>query len=86
MRAYAGAALIAVWLVLILGILTLAGCADLKDKLATTSTTPVCSALIGPIKYNSQKPNSKRFAGPALAPDLKQRNQVGEKLHCPQYR
>jgi hypothetical protein len=64
----------------------LCACSTLNDKLATTSTTPVCSALIGPIKYNSQKPNSKRFAGPALAPDLKQRNQVGEKLHCPQYR
>lgn len=64
----------------------LSACAGDLDKLKTTSTTPVCSALIGPIKYNSQKPTSPRFAGKALAPDLKQRNQVGEKLRCPAYR
>ncbi len=47
---------------------------------------PVCDALIGPIKYNSTVPSSKRFAGSALVPDLKQRNQVGEWLGCPAYR
>ena len=69
----------------ILALLLLAGCAT-KAPLKTTSTTPICAALIGPIQYNSQKPASDRFAGPALAPDLKRRNQVGEQLHCPKYR
>lgn len=63
----------------------LAGCARDMSKLQTTSTTPVCTALIGPIKYNTQKPASLRFAGPKLAPDLKQRNQVGQSLGCKQY-
>lgn len=72
----------------LLALLLLSGCSfGSLDKFAKpTSTTPVCKALIGPIQYNSQKPESRRFAGPDLAPDLKQRNQVGEKLHCPQYR
>lgn len=81
---FAGALFIACGLLLIL--LLMSGCTTVGDKLATTSTTPVCAAVIGPIKYNTQKPTSPRFAGPKLAPDLKQRNQVGEKLHCPQYR
>lgn len=63
----------------------LSGCAGDLDKLRTTSTTPVCTALIGPIKYNTQKRTSLRFAGPKLAPDLKQRNQVGQNLGCKQY-
>lgn len=66
-------------------VLVLGGCAT-KAPLQTRTTTPVCNALIGPIEYNSQKPESRRFAGPDLAPDLKQRNQVGEQLHCPKYR
>lgn len=66
--------------------LLLAGCAGDMDKLKSTSTVPVCKALVGPIKYNSQKLKSRRHAGPDLAQDLKQRNQVGEKLHCPAYK
>lgn len=81
---YRGAIFIACGLVVIMFLLS--GCAGRMPKLDTTSTTPVCSALIGPIKYNSQKRTSARFAGPKLAPDLKQRNQVGENLNCPQYR
>lgn len=50
------------------------------------TTTPVCRALVGPIKYNSTVTTSRRFAGPDLAPDLNQRNQVGRNLRCPQYR
>lgn len=75
-------------LMLVIGlgsILLLSGCARDMSKLQTTSTTPVCTALIGPIKYNTQKPASLRFAGPKLAPDLKQRNQVGQSLGCKQY-
>ena len=47
---------------------------------------PTCAALIGPIHYNSRVPKSRRYAGPDLAPDLKERNQVGQYLGCPQYR
>ena len=68
--------------------LTLAGCAsriDPKD-LNPNNLSAVCQALVGPIKYNSQNVKSKRHAGPELAPDLKRRNQIGQALHCPQYR
>jgi len=47
---------------------------------------PICAALIGPIKYNSTNKVSVRYAGHTLALDLKQRNQVGQYLHCPAYR
>ncbi len=52
----------------------------------TIKTDPVCKAVIGPIKYNSQDPKSKRFAGSALAPDLAKRNRVGQNLGCQAYR
>lgn len=74
---------IAALMILALG---LVGCSTTGDKLKTTSSVPVCTALIGPIQYNSQKPASRRFAGPDLAPDLKRRNQVGQNLRCPAYR
>ena len=73
-------------IVILFAALFLAGCAGDMDKLRSTSAAPACKALIGPIKYNSTKPKSGRFAGPQLAPDLKQRNQVGQQLRCPQYR
>lgn len=66
----------------LLGLLT--GCATVPGP--TASRTPVCDALVGPIKYNSTTRTSARFAGPALAPDLNQRNQVGINLRCPKYR
>lgn len=47
---------------------------------------PVCTAMIGPLKYNEKNLHSRRHAGPDLALDLKARNQVGEGLGCPQYR
>ena len=50
------------------------------------SLTPVCTALIGPIKYNTFNPKSGRYAGKQLAPDLHERNTVGRNLDCPQYR
>lgn len=59
------------------------GCAHLGTP---PTTTPVCEALIGPIKYNSTNPASPRHAGKALAPDLAQRNRVGKNLRCPQYK
>lgn len=76
-----------VWFGLIIGVLVLGGCTEGSlTKFKPTSTSPICKAVIGPIKYNSQKPASRRFAGPALAPDLKQRNQVGQQLGCPAYK
>jgi hypothetical protein len=68
----------------LLPLLLLSACAS-AGKLTPTSISPVCEALVGPIVYNSTKRTSTRFAGPALVPDLKQRNQVGENLGCPQY-
>lgn len=64
--------------------LLLVGCA--RDPLEPSSAAPVCKALIGPIHYNSRNKTSRRYAGPALVPDLKQRNQVGQQLGCPAYR
>jgi hypothetical protein len=73
------------WLILLLIlILVLAGCAG--GPKPETRLAPACSALIGPIHYNSYVPKSRRYAGPDLAPDLKRRNQVGTYLGCPQYR
>jgi hypothetical protein len=54
---YSGAIVIAIGLAVILLLMSVGGCSTLNDKLATTSTTPVCAAVIGPIKYNTQKPN-----------------------------
>lgn len=62
----------------------LAGCAGGPRPAKTL--LPACSALIGPIRYNTYVPKSRRYAGPDLASDLKRRNQVGSYLHCPQYR
>ena len=63
----------------------LAGCATLS-QLPPSALAPICKALIGPIKYNSLSPTSKRFAAALLAVDLKQRNQVGRNLGCPLYK
>jgi hypothetical protein len=65
--------------------LPLAGC--LTDGTLPSSTLqPICEALIGPIRYNTYSKESKRYAAAVLAMDLKTRNQVGQRLHCPQYR
>lgn len=63
--------------------LLLAGC---QTDGQVSAIKPICDAMIGPILYNSTNPKSRRHAGPDLAPDLKQRNQVGQNLNCPQYR
>lgn len=68
----------------LLGALALGGCVTTSGQVE--SIKPICDALIGPIKYNSAHLASLRHAGPALAPDLKKRNQVGRKLGCPAYR
>ena len=65
--------------------LVLAGCAT-TSQLPPSTIAPICKALIGPIKYNSMTPTSKRFAAALLAMDLKQRNQVGRTLGCPLYK
>lgn len=61
----------------------LGGC---QTTTGTASLRSVCSALIGPIQYNSANEKSRRHAGVDLALDLKARNQVGTELRCPQYR
>jgi hypothetical protein len=64
--------------------LLLAGCAG--ELPSPTDTNAVCKALVGPLKYNTYKPASSRFAGPALAKDLSVRNKVGQNLRCPAYK
>lgn len=70
---------------LVLLALLITGCAR-NQTLRTTRIEPVCTALIGPIKYTSTNKKSKRYAGVDLAVDLKRRNQVGMRLNCPEYR
>lgn len=60
--------------------ITLAAC-DPGD-LNQADLTVVCHALIKPIKYNTYKATSGRFAGKTLALDLKQRNEIYTKLDC----
>lgn len=69
---------------LMLAGLLLAGC-DAHD-LPPSSIAPICEALIGPIKYTSTNKVSQRYVAALLAMDLKQRNQIGQRLGCPQYR
>jgi hypothetical protein len=61
-----------------------AGCATTSASLS--SLQPVCAALVGPIRYNSAKQSSDRYAGKALVPDLAQRNHIGVNLGCPAYK
>ena len=63
----------------------LGGCPG-ADQLPPSAIAPICKALVGPIKYNSTKIMSKRYAAALLAMDLKQRNQVGRNLGCPLYK
>jgi hypothetical protein len=49
---------------------------------------PVCEAVSagkGPIRYNAENINSRRHAGPDLAPVLAAKNQVGINLSCKGY-
>lgn len=61
----------------------LCGCAPMGS---VESFKPVCDALIGPISYSSTNKASQSYAAPKLAPQLKRRNQVGQKLNCPLYK
>ena len=69
----------------LLALLILGGCQTTQVG-KPVKPQAICKALVGPIKYNSTDPKSPRHAGPKLAPDLKQRNQIGQRLNCPQYR
>lgn len=64
--------------------LTLTGCFEATKRAGGIG--PACTALIGPIRYNSTTAKSRRHAGPDLAVDLNRRNQVGRNLRCPAYR
>lgn len=64
---------------------TLGACAA-GPKPSLDQIKPVCTALIGPIKYNTYNSKSHRFAGDQLATDLAARNRVGQYLGCPAYR
>lgn len=76
------------WIVIpglmILVALALGGCMEATKRAA--GVEPVCTALIGPIKYNSTDVKSRRHAGADLSVDLHKRNQVGVNLGCKQYR
>ena len=61
----------------------LTGCdVDVSQALSVA----ICHGLIGPILYNTYDPKSGRYAAQTLALDLKARNQIGQALHCAQYR
>lgn len=66
-------------------LLFLTACGDRQD-LKPGDTVAICKALVGPIKYTTETKTSKRYAGVLLGLDLKQRNQIGTELRCPQYR
>jgi hypothetical protein len=67
------------------GTLLVTSCAG-GPKPSLDQIQPICTALMGPIKYNTYVKTSQRYAGPQLAPDLHARNQVGQWLGCPAYR
>ena len=72
------------YVVLALVALVLVGCD--KNDLPPSSIAPICAALVGPIKYNSSNPMSKRYAAYLLTLDLHKRNEIGVELGCPQYK
>ena len=69
--------------VLLMGAADPGGCAIV---LGPGGLQSICDALVGPIKYNTYNKNSPRHAGPVLGMDLKQRNQIGQRLGCPLYK
>ena len=69
--------------ILLMGAAGPAGC---TPNLSPAGLYAVCSALVGPIRYNRFNKASGRYAGPILGLDLAQRNQIGSRLGCPQYR
>ena len=68
----------------ILGFLSLASCTP--EDLTPVQRNTICTALVGPIRYNTYDPKSGRYSGHVLALDLKVRNQIGEALRCPLYK
>jgi hypothetical protein len=64
--------------------LMLGGCDPVM--LGPAGLQSICDALVGPIKYNTYNPKSPRHAGLVLGMDLKQRNQIGQRLGCPLYK
>jgi hypothetical protein len=70
--------------IILLGCFVLAGCDP--QGLPPSSRAAICAAVVGPIRYNSTDRQSGRYAARLLVPDLKQRNQIGRRLGCPQYR
>jgi len=71
-------------MILLVASVLLAGCDE--SALGPGQRTAICNALIGPIRYNTFNKASQRYAAILLAMDLKQRNQVGQRLGCSQYR
>jgi hypothetical protein len=63
-----------------------AGPAGCDAQLSPAGLHAICNALVGPIRYNTYNKDSQRHAGPVLGMDLKQRNQIGQRLGCPQYK
>lgn len=68
----------------LLGLVLCTGCTP--EDLTPVQRNTICNALVGPIRYNTYDPKSGRYSGHVLALDLKVRNQIGEALHCPQYK
>lgn len=58
--------------------LTLAGC----NEPDAASIAAICKALVGPLRYTSENKASFRYAGKTLVLDLKQRNQIWDRLGC----
>ena len=59
----------------------LLGC-DPTANLDSATLKTICTALIGPIRYNAENKASMYFAGQKLVFTLKQRNQVWDGLSC----
>lgn len=71
-------------IVIFAALLGLTGCGP--EDLPPSAIPPVCRALVGPIKYNSTDPMSQRYAAYLLSLDLHQRNEIGRRLGCPQFK
>lgn len=69
----------------IISALTLLSACGVED-IPPSAIPPICRALVGPIKYNSTDVMSQRYAAYLLALDLHQRNEIGRKLGCPQFK
>jgi hypothetical protein len=66
-------------------VMPLGGCLT-TGTLSPPQLRPICSALVGPIHYNTFNKASRRYAADLLAMDIHQRNAIGQRLGCPQYR